>query len=82
MNIRPKWLRDLLSVVFSIGYIFHSDAALEKVRKYKACCTIDTLRVSWEKQVSNLITKRDFKGILKTKWNIVDESVCTFFVDH
>ena len=51
MNIQPRWLRDILSMVFSFMYLFDSDSADEKVRKYKACSTIDMLRVSWEKQV-------------------------------
>ena len=32
MNIQPKWLRDLCSVVFSIYYLVHGDEADSKVR--------------------------------------------------
>ena len=52
MNIRPKWLRAL---VFSFAYLFDSDAADEKVRKYRACTTLDILRVSWEKTLNPYI---------------------------
>lgn len=55
MNIKPKWLRDILSLVFSFMYLFDSEAADEKVRKYRACTTIDTLRVSWEKTLNPYI---------------------------
>lgn len=33
MNIRPKWLRDFSSVVFSLYYILSSSKAEEKVRR-------------------------------------------------
>ncbi|KAJ3122742.1 hypothetical protein HK098_002501 [Nowakowskiella sp. JEL0407] len=49
MNIQPKWLRDLLSVVFSIFYIMFPDSAEETVRKFKAVATVKMMRVSWEK---------------------------------
>ena len=31
MNIKPKWLRDLCSVLFSLYYIFYANEADEKV---------------------------------------------------
>ena len=31
MNIKPKWLRDLCSVLFSFYYIFYANEADEKV---------------------------------------------------
>ena len=55
MNIQPKWLRDILSLLFSFMYLFDSEAADEKVRKYRACTTIDMLRISWEKTLNPYI---------------------------
>lgn len=32
MSIRPKWLKDLCSILFSIYYIIYANEADEKVR--------------------------------------------------
>jgi hypothetical protein len=72
MNIRPKWLRDILSLAFSFLYLFDSEAADEKVRKYRACTTIDMLRISWEKTLNpyiRLVTYFD-RGYLAVRDNI------------
>ncbi|KAJ2449084.1 hypothetical protein EV183_005083 [Coemansia sp. RSA 2336] len=53
MSIRPKWLRDLMSLVFSTYYLVCGNRAAEKVRKVRALVTIDHLRVSWNKGVDN-----------------------------
>ena len=55
MNLKPKWLRDIASVVFSLIYLFNSEAAENKVRKFRECSTIDIMRVSWEKQLNPYI---------------------------
>lgn len=31
MNIKPKWLRDICSVLFSFYYVFYANEADEKV---------------------------------------------------
>ncbi|KAF2096724.1 alpha/beta-hydrolase [Rhizodiscina lignyota] len=49
MHIRPKWLKDLSSMVFSVYYLFCAEQADEKVRKVRGCLTVDHLRVSWNK---------------------------------
>lgn len=49
MNIHPKPLRDICSILFSLYYLFYANAADEKLRKYRATCTVETLRVTWEK---------------------------------
>lgn len=49
MNVKPKWLRDILSVVFSFYYIVYANEADEKLRKYRALCTVEMLRCTWEK---------------------------------
>lgn len=62
MNIRPKWLRDICSVLFSIFYLIFPDTADEKVRKFRAHPTIEMMRVSWEKSQNPyllLATARD-----------------------
>lgn len=49
MRIRPKWVRDILSLVFSAYYLIAAEAADEKVRSVRSMLTLDHLRVSWNK---------------------------------
>jgi acetyl esterase/lipase len=49
MRIKPKWARDLLSMVFTVYYLAAADRADEKVRKVRGMLTLDHLRVSWNK---------------------------------
>ncbi|EST07034.1 Alpha/beta hydrolase fold-3 [Kalmanozyma brasiliensis GHG001] len=49
MNIKPKWLRDIMSLVFSAYYIVYANEADEKLRKYRAFCTVEMMRTTWEK---------------------------------
>ncbi|KAJ1736862.1 hypothetical protein LPJ72_001010 [Coemansia sp. Benny D160-2] len=53
MSVRPKALRDILSLVFTLYYLVYTDRGVEKVRKVRALVTIDHLRVSWNKGVDN-----------------------------
>ena len=72
MNVKPKWLRDLCSVLFSFYYIFYANEADEKVlsilptfailmpeqlRRFRATCTVETLRVTWEKTGNPIVSK-------------------------
>jgi acetyl esterase/lipase len=49
MKIKPKGLRDVLSMVFSVYYLVCAEQADEKVRKIRATLTVDHLRVAWNK---------------------------------
>ncbi|THH15139.1 hypothetical protein EW146_g5296 [Bondarzewia mesenterica] len=49
MAIRPKWLRDICSAIFSVYYIIYASEADEKVRRFRAVPTVEMLRVTWEK---------------------------------
>jgi acetyl esterase/lipase len=49
MRIRPKWLRDAMSMVFSVYYLIAAEHADEKVRKVRGMLTVEHLRVSWNK---------------------------------
>ncbi|KAI5123042.1 hypothetical protein M0805_000478 [Coniferiporia weirii] len=53
MSIRPKWLRDICSMVFSIHYMFHADEAESKVHRLRELCSLDVLRVTWDKTNDN-----------------------------
>lgn len=52
MKIKPKWLRDLASFVFSIYYLIAAEQADEKARRFRATLTVDHVRVSWEKSTT------------------------------
>lgn len=49
MKIKPQWLRDIASLVFSVYYLFAVEQAGEKVRRVRAISTVEHLRVSWNK---------------------------------
>lgn len=49
MPVKPKWLRDILSVAFAGYYLVFAHEADEKLRKYRAVCTVEMLRTTWEK---------------------------------
>ncbi len=49
MRIRRKWLREFLSMVFSVYYLLSAEQADQKVRKVRATLTVEHLRVSWNK---------------------------------
>lgn len=49
MKIKPKWLRDLASLVFTVYYLIAAERADEKVRRVRGTLTVEHLRVSWNK---------------------------------
>lgn len=52
MKIKPKWLRDLASLVFTVYYLIAAEQADEKVRRIRGTLTLEHLRVSWNKATS------------------------------
>ncbi|KAF9255508.1 alpha/beta-hydrolase [Marasmius fiardii PR-910] len=49
LTIRPKWLRDMCSILFSVYYIVYANAGDEKLRRFRAVPTVEMLRGTWEK---------------------------------
>ncbi|KAF9520305.1 hypothetical protein BS47DRAFT_1335907 [Hydnum rufescens UP504] len=49
MPIRPKFLRDIISVFLSGYYLVYAREADEKLRRFRALCTVEMLRTTWEK---------------------------------
>lgn len=49
MQVKPKWLRDIASLVFTVYYLIAAEHADEKVRRVRATLTLEHLRVSWNK---------------------------------
>ncbi|KAI9138843.1 Alpha/Beta hydrolase protein, partial [Paraphysoderma sedebokerense] len=56
MKLRPKFLRDFFSLVFTLYYLVFADKAEEKVRRLRMTPTVELLRTSWEKQKHPLFT--------------------------
>jgi acetyl esterase/lipase len=65
MNLRPVWLKDMASIVFSIYYLICAEQADEKVRKIRAGLTLEHLRVSWNKPNTRYINL--FNSLMRPK---------------
>ncbi|RAL17756.1 CLN3-domain-containing protein [Aspergillus homomorphus CBS 101889] len=52
MKVKPKWLRDIASLVFTVYYLIAAERADEKVRRVRATLTLEHMRVSWNKGTS------------------------------
>lgn len=55
MSVRPQWLRNICSIVFSLYYIFYANEADEKLRRFRAVPTVEMLRTTWEKTTNPYI---------------------------
>ena len=49
MRLKPKWLRDLCSLVFTLYYLVCAERADEVVRKVRGKLSLEHMRVSWNK---------------------------------
>ncbi len=49
MNLRPIWLKDICSILFTGYYLIWATEADEKLRRFRALPTVEMLRVTWEK---------------------------------
>ncbi|KAF8894039.1 Alpha/Beta hydrolase protein [Infundibulicybe gibba] len=55
MSIRPKWLRDICSILFSAYYIIYANQGDEKLRRFRAVPTVEMLRTTWGKTTNPYI---------------------------
>ncbi|KAJ5223849.1 hypothetical protein N7468_008391 [Penicillium chermesinum] len=55
MTVKPKWLRDIASLVFTVYYLIAAEQADEKVRRVRATLTLEHLRVSWNKATTSYL---------------------------
>ncbi|OBZ68289.1 Hormone-sensitive lipase [Grifola frondosa] len=55
MSIRPKWLKDICSILFSVYYIVYANEGDEKLRRFRAVPTVEMLRTTWEKTSNRYI---------------------------
>ncbi|KAL1921874.1 uncharacterized protein VTP21DRAFT_10516 [Calcarisporiella thermophila] len=52
MNVRPRFLRDFLSIVLTLFYAVFSEEAEAKAQYYRSNITAKHIRVSWEKSLN------------------------------
>lgn len=55
LPIKPGFIRQPLSLILAVWYLFHANDADIKVGKMRSQCTVKMLRVAWEKQTSPII---------------------------
>ncbi|KAL1305117.1 hypothetical protein AAFC00_002046 [Neodothiora populina] len=56
MRLRPEWLKNIASIVFTIYYLVCAEQADEKVRKIRGGLTLEHLRISWNKPTTPYIS--------------------------
>ena len=49
MNLRPRWLRDMASIVFTFYYLVCAEQADDLVHRVRGVITVQHMRVSWDK---------------------------------
>ncbi|KAL7422192.1 hypothetical protein Q5752_002838 [Cryptotrichosporon argae] len=49
MAVRPRWLRDICSVLFTGYYLVWANEGDEVLRRFRALPTVELLRTTWEK---------------------------------
>ncbi|KAI9591934.1 Alpha/Beta hydrolase protein [Syncephalis fuscata] len=79
MHIRPNWLKQILSLVFSAYYLVFADQATEKVRRIRSCITLEQMRVSWNKPempIIRLLTFMDRPRIMMQHRVELERSDC------
>ncbi|WRT67030.1 uncharacterized protein IL334_003996 [Kwoniella shivajii] len=52
MSIRPKWLRDICSMLFTGYYLVWATEGDEVLRRFRAVCSVEMLRTTWEKTMN------------------------------
>ncbi|KAK4547956.1 hypothetical protein LTR36_010675 [Oleoguttula mirabilis] len=65
MHVRPKWLKDLASVIFTVYYLVCAEQADEMVRKVRGGLTLQHMRISWDKPNTPYIAS--FTRLLRSK---------------
>jgi acetyl esterase/lipase len=63
MAIRPKWLKDICSLVFGVYYLMWATEGDEVLRRYRALCSVEMLRTTWEKTFINPY----LRGVMKLR---------------
>lgn len=66
MHLRPKWFRDVCSVLFTVYYLICAEQADEMVRKVRGGLTLEHLRVSWDKPTTPYIAA--VGRLLRPRW--------------
>ncbi|KAK4687216.1 hormone-sensitive lipase, partial [Tremellales sp. Uapishka_1] len=67
MTIRPKWLKDILSVLFSGYYLVWATEGDAVLRRFRALCTVEMLRVTWEKTNNPYVSRAAYRSDRRLK---------------
>ncbi|KAF8628907.1 hypothetical protein AX15_003688 [Amanita polypyramis BW_CC] len=70
ISIRPKWLRDICSLIFSVYYIIYANSADERLRRYRAVPTVEMLRATWEKTTNPYLRRLIYLPPVSTRRKI------------
>ncbi|KAI3636849.1 hypothetical protein MIR68_005116 [Amoeboaphelidium protococcarum] len=54
-RIRPHFLRHFMGLIFTAYYLFDAEGADQKVKSIRGQCTIDLMRISWNKVTSPIL---------------------------
>ena len=65
MNLKPKWLKDAASVLFTLYYLVCAEQADEVVRRVRGVITLQHMRVSWNKPNTPYISR--FTSLMRPK---------------
>ncbi|KXS13716.1 alpha/beta-hydrolase [Gonapodya prolifera JEL478] len=71
MNIRPLWLRDVLSVLFSAYYLLVPNEAEKTSKAFLSQATVEMMRISWgkaENPILHLISSLSYPRIPIRRW--------------
>jgi hypothetical protein len=66
MHLKPRWFKDVASVIFTLYYLACAEQADEMVRKVRGGLTLQHLRVSWDKPTTPYIAA--FTKLLRPRW--------------
>ncbi|KAK4506778.1 hypothetical protein PRZ48_000511 [Zasmidium cellare] len=65
MHLRPKWIRSICEIVFTVYYLVCAEQADEMVRRVRGDLSLDHLRVSWNKPNTPIL--KFVTGLLRPK---------------
>lgn len=65
-NVKPLWLREVLSLLLSVYYMFHIEDATIVTDKFRKAVDVYALRYSWEKSGQSAAL-RFITGLTKPK---------------
>ena len=66
MAIRPKFIKDICSVLYAIYFLVYWSEGDEVLRKFRALGTVEMLRTTWEKTNNPYVSGLAWQGVCIT----------------